>query len=652
MLILSLCIIASAEELSSHWVAVGPERGHVLDADVSEKEVVVATRVGVMRADPELGLWERDTRFPYDTKRVTLWDDGAWGAPPGQLWVIEGDETTLVKEFKGGIAVDIDSTKDGVVFAAVRGGVPNVYRADSSGDISVVLSDVDPWKVSVHQGVVWVATTNKGLWRSADNGEQFQQLSTGGVTAIGHVGEETWFSLADGSIVSATSGETKVKIQGGFASSIAGTAPNKAFLTVASMRGQAHPLQRLFDQELSPITKMRVDNDSGLMTTTGAWPLINGDVMIGSFRRGPLRYSNQLEPARTGFQATVSRGAATDRWGRMVMALMGTGVYHLENAEFVSNVGNGPVTDAVMVKRIGDNIIVVDFEGILMYLENGSWARMKGVADGIRPQNNVLIDVSRDAQRQWWGIDAEGRLWSRQDGRWLNCGPREGLRLEGEGEHLLLASKPGYRRVSCEDIEPIYPEIDSVKSRSVGGWIASPGALYLNGKKLHSLADSAIEAIALDNDGVLVAQTDVGILSCTDNGCDQVASAPNEWLLNIGRFSNGRIWGLEYRGSMLVVSDAEERSAPPKWSSLEEQGHYEMSLIRYYKNPWLEAGMSTNLAFEVLATAPPNRVKTASGLRPHRGSIPWYWLLICALLGLLLLLRFQYKNVTNYRIDL
>ena len=88
MLIFSLCAIAFADEITSSWVPVGPERGHVLDADVSDKEVVVATRVGVMRADPGLERWERDTRFPFDTKRVTLWDDGAWGAPPGQLWVV------------------------------------------------------------------------------------------------------------------------------------------------------------------------------------------------------------------------------------------------------------------------------------------------------------------------------------------------------------------------------------------------------------------------------------------------------------------------------------------------------------------------------------------------------------------------------------
>ena len=79
MLIFSLCAIAFADEITSSWVPVGPERGHVLDADVSDKEVVVATRVGVMRADPGLERWERDTRFPFDTKRVTLWDDGAWG---------------------------------------------------------------------------------------------------------------------------------------------------------------------------------------------------------------------------------------------------------------------------------------------------------------------------------------------------------------------------------------------------------------------------------------------------------------------------------------------------------------------------------------------------------------------------------------------
>ena len=64
------------------WQISGPERGHVLDADVGEHEILVTTRVGVMRADPKIMLWERDPRFPPETKRVSVWKKGAWAAPP------------------------------------------------------------------------------------------------------------------------------------------------------------------------------------------------------------------------------------------------------------------------------------------------------------------------------------------------------------------------------------------------------------------------------------------------------------------------------------------------------------------------------------------------------------------------------------------
>ena len=103
---------------------------------------------------------------------------------------------------------------------------------------------------------------------------------------------------------------------------------------------------------------------------------------------------------------------------------------------------------------------------------------------------------------------------------------------------------------------------------------------------------------------------------------------------------------------MLVASDAEESSAPPEWSDLEEQGHYEMSLIRFYKNPWLEAGKSTKSGFEVLATAPPNPELTSSGIEVSKANMLWRWLLVCAVIGVLFVLRLQYKKVTSYRIDL
>ena len=56
-------------------------------------EILLTTRVGVMRTTPDIESWERDARFPPDTKRVATWAiktesgdvrSGAWGAPPTQ----------------------------------------------------------------------------------------------------------------------------------------------------------------------------------------------------------------------------------------------------------------------------------------------------------------------------------------------------------------------------------------------------------------------------------------------------------------------------------------------------------------------------------------------------------------------------------------
>ena len=56
--------------MANAWTIIGPERGHVLDVDVGSHEILVTTRVGVMKATPSIESWERDARFPPDTKRV------------------------------------------------------------------------------------------------------------------------------------------------------------------------------------------------------------------------------------------------------------------------------------------------------------------------------------------------------------------------------------------------------------------------------------------------------------------------------------------------------------------------------------------------------------------------------------------------------
>ena len=98
------------------WNIVGPERGHVLDVDVGPKEILLTTRVGVMRTTPDVSTWARDGRFPPDTKRVATWAEGAWGAPPTQLWEINALGKRLVQQHPQSVVSDLDAREDGVLF--------------------------------------------------------------------------------------------------------------------------------------------------------------------------------------------------------------------------------------------------------------------------------------------------------------------------------------------------------------------------------------------------------------------------------------------------------------------------------------------------------------------------------------------------------
>ena len=116
--------------LANAWNIAGPERGHVLDVDVASHEILLTTRVGVMKSTPALDSWERDARFPPDTKRVATWStttemgdikSGAWGAPPTQLWEIDALGKRLVQQHPQSVVSDLDAREDGVVFVGWRG---------------------------------------------------------------------------------------------------------------------------------------------------------------------------------------------------------------------------------------------------------------------------------------------------------------------------------------------------------------------------------------------------------------------------------------------------------------------------------------------------------------------------------------------------
>ena len=97
----------------------------MLDVDVASHEILLTTRVGVMKNTPLLEAWQRDARFPPDTKRVATWSvvtesgevrSGAWGAPPTQLWEIDALGKRLVQQHPQSVVVDLDAREDGVVF--------------------------------------------------------------------------------------------------------------------------------------------------------------------------------------------------------------------------------------------------------------------------------------------------------------------------------------------------------------------------------------------------------------------------------------------------------------------------------------------------------------------------------------------------------
>ena len=567
------------------WEVVGPERGHVLDADVGQQEVLVTTRVGVMRSSPSLTQWERDSRFPPDTKRVAVWDGGAWAAPPTQLWEIGTDTMRLVSTFPKSVVVDLDAQEDGTLFAGVRGGQKGVWRVTLGGGAQHVLTNVEPWTILAEGQNVWVGTIKSGLWLS-EQGQPFQQMTTGSIASIEKVGERIWVGLPDGRILDARSHREIVRIEGGFASTIAALDQNRAFLTIISPTRKAHPFQVFNDGELTEVTKLRVDEDGGFIGPTGAWSLRNGQALVGSFRRGPLRWDGKLSVARTGFHATVSGGGALDKWGRLVMAFMGTGVYRWQNGEIYPHPMEGPVTDSIAVKSVLGQIVVLDFEGINLLDEEGEWRRVDSVPDKGKRIRNSLRDVAKSTEDIWWGLDHYGRLWMKATEQWERCTLRNGIRFDGDGSTLLVATEKGYARVDCQENSFVHTQIGNIKdSRSLGEWVAISESLFYQDRIVDSISEGKVDALVADGDGVLLSVRNAPLLRC-ETVCEEVAPALAEPILALGRLPDERIWALEQKGTLLFSDDSE--NAPPAWWTFTEYRVRYSSFMQLYSNPWMQ----------------------------------------------------------------
>lgn len=585
--------IGAAEAGPPTWQSIGPERGHVVDASIQDGSLLVATRVGVMRADSSDTEWERDPRFPEGVRRLAGWSDGAWAAPPGQLWEITDSGTRLAHSFQGGIAVDLAVLDSGRSFAAVRS--PNggaLWTTDPGKSPRKILDNIDPWTLCTYENEVWLGTVDKGLWHSDDAGEDFDRILDGAVTALGRVGDETWAAFSDGRIVNVDNNEEIVRIEGGHASSIAGLGTDQALVTVISPMGQTGPLQQVKDGAIQAIQKLKVDEDIGYLGPTGTWSLNNGSALVGTFRRGPLVWDGKaLSLARKNFRAFVSGGAGIDAQGRLLMAGMGTGVYTYTAGKLSPHTaGEGPVTDTVAIRRLGDQVSVVDFEGIVRLDADGRWQRQEGVQDIQRGQRNGLVDIGRDGDDTLWGIDGDGRLYKLVGDTWQKCKIQQALRLDGDGPHLVVATKQGFLKPNCNQaISAFEVQTSAENARALGGWLATPGQLFGGGRLKARLPAGEIHALALGTKGLLVSVANEPLLLCSPD-CVKVSPVPPSSLAAIGFQPDGTIWAMEKKGTMLLLDESGESASPGPWTKVATEVPSDWSLMALLKDPWMTHG--------------------------------------------------------------
>ncbi len=575
------------------WDPIGPERGHVVDAAVGPDQVAVTTRIGVLTADVDLADWSRDSRFPPEVRRLAYGADGtAWAAPAGQIWRV-GEQAQQVVFFESRTTpVDLAVTGSGALVAALRGDEAGLLRIEGD-QLQRVHEGIDPWCLAAQGSTVVAGTVDGLLLRSDDDGRSFAPVPEidGAVSAVALLDGELWVGLADGGMkVRRDDGWHELAaLQHGFATGFA-LAPQGVLATVQRSR-QGHDALVLYrgdwGQEIAP---GRAGGDNTLVDLTGAWSLPDGRALVGSFRRGPMVYTDQgLALAQHRFRATVTGGVAVDDAGRIVLALMGTGVYVSDDAGATWRSppsGSGPVTDSVAVVSLGDEVLVVDFEGVTAVDAQGSWRRLP--PNPLLQPGQHLASVARGPDGALWAVDKVGRLYRLEGEAWSACRQR-GLRLDGRGEHMLLATPGGYLAAAgCDEAWPVLPldtspQLDGRHARAVQGWVAGDGAVWRDGKKRYAIPRRSVSAVAARDDELLVALDDGSIQRCAER-CEALGDPVlGGTVAALGWLPDGRLWAAELTGTLLVQGDG---PTPSSWSEVVDARRVTGDLMPLERAPW------------------------------------------------------------------
>ncbi len=612
------------------WVEMGPERGHVLDMAVGPGRISAATRAGVLSTTSDLGNWNRDPAFPPEVRRLAYCPDGsARAATLGRLWTVDIDEaraSVMVDLGDATTAVDLLCTRSGTTIAALRGRNPGLMRV-ASGLPSMVVSAVDPWTLESQGTSIWLGTLDSGLWRSDDDGLSFDKvMDDSPISALGMSENGLWLGTGDGRIQHPESPGAIARVAGAVVTSMSPFSGGM-LLAVRDLNSQRDTLYTLAGSNLRALYMGPVDHDSPSITITGTWSLPGQGVLVGSFRRGPLLFDGQsLSPRRNGFRATITGDAAVDSRGRILLALMGTGVYLSSDdaRTWLPQHGRGgPVTDSVAVAVTSDGFLVADFEGLVHLGSDQKWQRHSFPSSPEAGRRMELSDVAVDRKGRWWALDRRGGLWLVDPaGNWTKCRTKGGLSLEGSGPHLLLATGRGLLQAGeCQEswapISPTWEEGYRPRaSRADGGWVAVPGSLWKEGTMVSSLPRGSVAAMQGNARGCVLAMADGAVLDCAQ-GCSPMPVLP-ERPVALGRFNDGRLWAAESRGTFLLSGQGEP---PSSWSALKVSLASPTDLVSLERAPWNREGQAI-----AGPKAPEHRPAGAGQAAPvHRDPGPAAW---------------------------
>ncbi len=556
-----------------------------MDVAVTGGQVLALTRVGVLATDAKLTRWHRDPRFPAGVKLLATGPGpGVWAVTAAGIWRV-GTSVGLVAALPEGAAIDVVSPAADVAVVAMRGTHAGVWRVEAHGEkpaLVQVLAGVDPWSMAVDGATVWLGTLDAGVWVSHDAGKTFaaeKALGTGTVSTVAVIDKQPWVGWSDGRVTHGATGALACTVKAGPPIALARVA-GKVLSVVDSQTGPLADLYRCGPDAVAvAIPSPTIDDDPDPIQPTGLWPLDAGRALLGTFRSGPLLATSAgLTAARTGFAATLGAKAMMEPDGAIAIALMSTGVYVSPDEGVTwspvapAGVG-GPVTDTMDMLYQKGRMYVDDFDGITIG-SGAKWYRSTGVAEASGGRPNAIIGIAMDDASRLWGRTYSGQLYRQDGAAWTECAASNVVRVEGSGDHVVVATTTGYFRADpcTAPLSAAWPDVPAAATakasatRSDGHWLATPGQLWLDGKAVATLPAAAVEALSASDPGadatVIVALRGGDVVTCRAGACAVSALPLPGPASAIGAFADGRLWALEEKGSLLT-SDAAGGSPGP-----------------------------------------------------------------------------------------